>query len=138
MSLQPKPGAVVFAKDVSRMATFYEQLLSMSVKYSDPMKVVLESEAISLVIHGIPEQIAATILLTDPPELRKDTAIKLYFPVSSISDARVQASILGGGINPAFMEWGTECFRACDGFDPEGNVIQVRAHVSEEKAKDVC
>ncbi len=79
-----------------------------------------------LVIHGIPQSIADSIVITDPPIIREETPIKLFLPVSSISEARAKAPALGGKINSASTEWEAGNFRACDGFDPEGNVIQFR------------
>ncbi len=43
-----------------------------------------------------------------------------------IEDARKQAAALGGQVGPKAREWQARGFRACDGFDPEGNVFQVR------------
>jgi predicted enzyme related to lactoylglutathione lyase len=126
MSNKPKAGAVVFAKEVCKVAKFYEQMLSMSVIQTASEKIIIESEELLLVIHGIPKSIADTFIITDPPELRVDMPIKLFFPVSSLSDARAKAPALGGKVNPASTEWETGTFRACDGFDPEGNVIQFR------------
>ena len=36
------------------------------------------------------------------------------------------AERLGGRVKPVHDEWEARGFRACDGHDPEGNVIQVR------------
>ena len=126
MTALPKPGAVVFAKNVSRVARFYEQLLSMSIKQADAGKAVLESDAMVLVIHGIPAHIASTFVITDPPQRRQDTAVKLVLAVPSLADARARAPALGGGVDPASAAWSAAGFTACDGFDPEGNVVQFR------------
>jgi hypothetical protein len=53
----PKPGAVVFAKDLERVARFYEQMFSLSVTLAESSHVVLESADMQLVIHAIPESI---------------------------------------------------------------------------------
>jgi predicted enzyme related to lactoylglutathione lyase len=120
------PGAVVFAKDVDKVAGFYRDLLSLSEKARDTGKVVLESKTYSLVIHGIPDHISQSINISTPPVLRENSAMKLYFPVSSIADARDMASKLGGALKPKDNEWHISNFVACDGYDPEGNVFQVR------------
>jgi len=75
----PKPSAVVFAKNVDRVATFYREMISMSVVHTDHDHVVLGSESMQLVIHGIPKEIADTIRTTDPPEVREGMPIKLWF-----------------------------------------------------------
>lgn len=51
---------------------------------------------------------------------------RLCLPVESIATARTTAARLGGTIRPAGSEWEARGFRACDGHDPEGNVLQVR------------
>jgi predicted enzyme related to lactoylglutathione lyase len=126
MSHQPRVGAVVFAKDLSRVAKFYEELLSMSVVHSESDHIVLESFGYQLVVHAIPKAIADSIDITSPPERRTETPIKLFFSVPSIAMARAKAVALGGGLNAKKHEWGAPGFRACDGHDPEGNVVQLR------------
>jgi len=126
MTNLPKPGAVLFAKDLPRVAKFYESLVSMAVTHSDEGVIVLESANQQLVIHGIPDRIAKTIEITSPPARRTDMAVKLVFPVASIDDARLKAPALGGELNPKKKEFVARGFRACDGCDPEGNVIQFR------------
>ena len=122
----PKPGAVIFAKNIERIAKFYEGVALLAVVHAEPDHVVLESDAIQLVIHGIPKAIADSITITQPPAVREDTPIKLFFPVPSLADARARAAALGGHLNPSQKEWQARGFRACDGHDPEGNVVQLR------------
>jgi len=126
MSNKPKPSAVIFAKNVAQVVKFYEGVLSMSVVHRDSDHIVLNSEDFQLVIHAIPKQIADTIAIAVPPEIREDTAIKLCLPVSSIAEARAKAVALGGKVNAEEREWNGPGFKACDGHDPEGNVVQFR------------
>ncbi len=126
MQRVPKPGAVIFAKDVERLSDFYANVLSLSKIRSEQTKVVLESEHFLLVIHGIPEKIVESIQISCPPTVRDSMPIKLFLPVSSIFEARQIAGSLGGLIESDDSEWRAVGFRACDGFDPEGNVFQVR------------
>jgi catechol-2,3-dioxygenase len=42
MPNQPKPGAVLFAKDLPRVAKFYEGVLGLIIVVADPDKIVLE------------------------------------------------------------------------------------------------
>jgi predicted enzyme related to lactoylglutathione lyase len=125
-----KPGAVVFAKDLVRIARFYEAVCQMTTTHTDKDLVVLESAMQQLVIHGIPKKIAQSITISSPPRPRSDTAVKLVFPVDSIAKARIRAGEFGGGIHPATNEFVARGFRACDGFDPEGNVVQFREDAS--------
>ena len=126
MPNSPKSGAVLFAKDLPRMAKFYEQLLSMTIIIAEVDHIVLESDVFQLVLHAIPKQIAKSITITSPPTRRTDVPVKLIFPVPSIADARPKALALGGKLNPKSKEWEARGFRACDGNDPEGNIVQFR------------
>lgn len=126
---KPKLSAVVFAKNVARVAKFYEGVLSMSIDHADPDHIVLNSEDFQLVIHAIPKQVAEMIAIAVPPEIREDTPIKLCLPVSSIAEARAKATALGGKVRSQEKEWNGPDFKACDGYDPEGNVVQFRERV---------
>jgi predicted enzyme related to lactoylglutathione lyase len=123
---QPLSGAVVYAKDLGRVSAFYAGVLGFRVAHSEGGYVVLESPAFQLVIVAIPEHIAETIDLAEPPVPRTDTPIKLVFPVASIEAARAAAASRGGELNPPEREWQFHGFRVCDGRDPEGNVVQFR------------
>jgi predicted enzyme related to lactoylglutathione lyase len=126
MNSRPKPSAVVFAKDVERLARFYGEVVGMHAVHTDKGLVVLDEDGFQLVVHGIPEQIAATIRVSTPPSIRQDRPIKICLPVPSIDSARTRAAALGGMVGPKAKEWAARDFRACDGYDPEGNVFQLR------------
>lgn len=119
-------GAVLFAKDLARVARFYEGVLGMRRLHAAVGHIVLESPQAQLVIHGIPAHIAAGIRISQPPERRRDLPVKLFFPVASLSEARAKATALGGTLDAPDKEWTARGFRACDGHDPEGNVLQLR------------
>lgn len=129
MSSTPKPGSVVYVKSLERVANFYEKLLSLSVVQAEGDHVILESEAIQLVLHAIPAHIAESISISEPPEVREETPIKLFFPVASIAQARASSPALGGRVWPVEREWEFRGMRVCDGYDPEGNVFQLRQNV---------
>jgi predicted enzyme related to lactoylglutathione lyase len=122
----PKPGAVLFAKDLPGMAQFYAGVVGLSTVHSDADVIVLESANQQLVLHGIPKHIARSIVIASPPKRREDTAVKLVFPVASLVEARERAAALGGELNSKKKEFEARGFRACDGHDPEGNVVQFR------------
>ncbi|WP_343585776.1 hypothetical protein [Herbaspirillum sp.] len=126
MPTQPKAGAVLFAKDVARLAAFYAQVLAVLPKHAEAGKVVIEAEEFLLVIHAMPEAVAAKVQIATPPVLREAVPVKLFLPVRSLAQARIGAQAQGGGLKPAEAEWSAADFRACDGFDPEGNVVQFR------------
>lgn len=119
-------GAVVFARDIDRLASFYEALVPMRRIHAEKDHIVLDSGAVELVIHGIPKRIADAIAIGDPPQAREATPIKLFFQVDSLAAVRAQAPALGGRLSPPSKEWEARGFRACDGVDPEGNVVQFR------------
>ena len=122
MSL-PNVSAVVFVGDVKRMTEFYRTLAAMEVLVAEDGYAVLEISGFQLVIHalrGAPKAGASEI------QLREDSYIKICLPVESIEAARLRAATLGGKIKPKSNEFEARGFRACDGNDPEGNVLQVR------------
>jgi predicted enzyme related to lactoylglutathione lyase len=129
MSDQPGAGAIVYAKDLARVSAFYAGVPGFHVAHSEPDHVVLESPALQLVIVAIPEHIAESIAVADPPVLRTDTPIKLVFQVASIEAVRAAAASRGGELDPPESEWQFQGFRVCDGHDPEGNVVQFRERV---------
>ncbi|ALT78944.1 VOC family protein [Paucibacter sp. KCTC 42545] len=126
MNTRPKPSAVVFAKDVEAMTRFYREVVAMREVHRDAAHVVLDDAGFQLVIHGIPQSIAESFTISQPPEIRDQTPIKICLPVTSLAEARAKAATLGGQLGPAAQEWTARGFRACDGFDPEGNVFQLR------------
>jgi predicted enzyme related to lactoylglutathione lyase len=130
MMTRPKPSVVVFAKSVPRLAKFYREVAGMTTVHEDKDHVVLEQEGFQVVIHGIPKKIAAQVQITEPPQIREETPLKLCLPVTSIDHARLKAAELGGGVGPKGREWEARGFRACDGYDPEGNVFQARESAS--------
>jgi predicted enzyme related to lactoylglutathione lyase len=131
MPQRPKPSAVVFAKDVARLASFYREVAGMAEAQRDKDHVVLDDGGFQLVIHGIPKKIAAQIQITTPPQVREDSALKVCLPVLAIDQARKKAAEFGGQVSPKSKEWEARGFRACDGHDPEGNVFQVRESAAE-------
>lgn len=124
--MPPLPGAVVFAKNLPRVTRYYSEVMGLNLEHEDASHAVLRGGGIELVIHAIPPAIAAGIEIEDPPERRTDTAFKLFFAVPSIAQARQRAADTGGTIDAPGREWTARGFRACDGCDPEGNVVQVR------------
>jgi len=127
MSVPVAYGSVVFAKDVERLSRFYEAVLGLQVLHNAADHWVLRADSgMELVVHGIPPAIAESFSISTPPERREDCALKLFFPVPSLAAARARARALGGGLQGPEREWEMRGFRACDGHDPEGNVLQLR------------
>jgi catechol 2,3-dioxygenase-like lactoylglutathione lyase family enzyme len=122
----PKPSVVLFVNDVARMRAFYEQLASMLVVHDADDHAVLEISGMQVVIHALPQAVREQWPVATPPVVREDSYCKLCLPVASIAAARARAEALGGAIQSPSAEWTARGFRACDGHDPEGNVLQVR------------
>lgn len=124
MSGPAKAGLFIYAKDLSRLAGFYESLLGLSRSHSAVDLVILRSPDIELTLHAIPAAIAATISITSPPERREEAALKFFFTVPSIAEVAAMAPSLGGEALPG--QWQGPGFRVCNVVDPEGNIFQVR------------
>jgi predicted enzyme related to lactoylglutathione lyase len=122
----PKHGAVLFAKDLPRVAAFYREVVGMTQRVTETRLIVLESATYQLVIHGIPKNVADRLNITTPPERRVDLPTKLVFPVARLADARTAAAALGGQVDAPGTQFAARGFVARDGFDPEGNVVQFR------------
>jgi predicted enzyme related to lactoylglutathione lyase len=129
MQSQFVAGAVVYAKDMDRLSRFYSELAGLPIIQRDPGYVLLASASFQLAVVAISPAIAAQITISSPPERREDTAIKLCFAVPSLPAARDAAVRLGGDLNGPEREWEFHGTIVCDGCDPEGNVVQVRASV---------
>jgi len=122
MATKIRPGAVIFTGNLKRLAKFYEAMTGLPVCYTDDKVTVLASDSFEIVIHSL----AAEPAVSEPPLVREDSYIKPFFPVASLSEARAHAAALGGQLRPQNQEWEARGFRACDGIDPDGNVIQFR------------
>jgi RimJ/RimL family protein N-acetyltransferase len=129
----PKPSAVVFVANVPRMTRFYQELASMMVVHGDKGYTVLEVEGFQLVIHALRGEPEVFPVAAGQVPVREDSYIKVCLPVASIAAARDTAQALGRLIKPATAEWESPSrrFRACDGHDPEGNVLQVRENAKK-------
>lgn len=119
-------GAVIYAKEPQLVAAFYEHVAMMHVCHADSHHIELETNAFQLVVLQIPEHIADTIVITSPPVRRENSAIKLVLFVQSIAQARASAVQFGGALNDPDREWEYQGAMVCDGYDPEGNVFQLR------------
>ncbi len=121
----PAPaGALIYAKDLARLSAFYQSLLGLTVRHADDDYHVLAAPGTELIVHAIPPVIAETFEITVPPVLREEAAIKLFFTVPSLADARTRAQALGGDVFEE--EWEGPGFRVRNAHDPEGNILQLR------------
>jgi predicted enzyme related to lactoylglutathione lyase len=122
MTTNARVGVVIFATDHRRLADFYAAVTDLPVRFVDDTIVVLHSDTFELVIHKLPGE----PVVSNPPAPRLDSYIKPFFPVAELASARERAITFGGQLKPADKEWGARGFRASEGIDPEGNIIQFR------------
>jgi catechol 2,3-dioxygenase-like lactoylglutathione lyase family enzyme len=125
VSYQSRTGAVLFAKGLDRVATFYANVLGLAEVHRDGDHILLESPGFQLVVHRIMGGRRSTDVEV-PPARRMSAAIKPVFFVASVANARVVVEAHGGVMEAADKEWEFNGVRVCDGVDPEGNVIQFR------------
>src|SRR5215203_6851679 len=128
MSYGSRIGAVLFAQNLDRVATFYSVMLGLAESNRDDDHIVLESPGFQLVVHRITTGKSTAGGITVPPARRAAAAFKPVFFVPSISRLRGVAQTHGGVMEAADHEWSFNGVRVCDGLDPEGNVIQFREH----------
>lgn len=127
-----RAAAVVYAVDLDRVAGFYGELLGSDwERVAGDGHVSLGTAAFELLVVRVPPHVADTITLTDPPERREETPVKVCLPVDDLALARGTAAELGGVLDPDDRVWVyddpcTGPVRVCDGHDPEGNVFQLR------------
>lgn len=122
----PCPSAVVFVHDLHHVTRFYRALASMDVVHEDDVHVVLGLAGFELVVHLLRHEPPVVLDERGLPPVREDCYLKVCLPVASIAAARDVAAANGGRILPPDREWESRGVRACEGWDPEGNVLQVR------------
>lgn len=111
---------VLFAKNFERVMAFYVGALGMTRAGGDDDHAVLRHDGFELVVHRIPANVAATIVIADPPVRRAWAALRLDYPVASVEDTRKLARSLGGDVDEQPPPWaGSVDFFL--GYDPEGN-----------------
>ena len=118
-----RAGLFVYAKDLERLAIFYETVAAMARRQTTDELVVLQSRDIQLIVHRIPTPIADGIVIVSPP-LRRESALKFFFTVTNIADTSSIVRDLGGTVFPE--QWQGPGFAVNNACDPEGNVFQVR------------
>ena len=123
-----RAGLFIYAKELDRVAGFYETLLGMSRLHASTDLVVLQSQDVQLIVHRVPASIAAGIDIESPPRQRGDCALKFFFSVPSIEAARQIAADFGGQVLDTLYPG--RGFIACNAIDPEGNIFYLREHAA--------
>jgi predicted enzyme related to lactoylglutathione lyase len=117
--------AVLFVKDLSRVAAFYSGALGLSRRTSDDSHSALERSGFELIVHQIPKHIADGMEIEKPPVRRVGGALRLDYPVESIENNRKLARLFGGDIDEDPPAWADRDTNFYLGHDPEGNQFGV-------------
>ncbi|WP_421232834.1 VOC family protein [Aeromonas jandaei] len=125
-----RAGALIYAREPGLLSHFYRTLLQMEIRSQSEQLIVLENGDIQLLVHAIPEPYIGQVVVTTPPVLREQGAIKLFFTVPSLAWAEAKAADLGGGLLP--QQWSGPGFVVRNAFDPEGNILQLREFLNAQ------
>ena len=113
-------GAMLFVKDLSRMTSFYADVLGMTPNEETRQDNWVEFKESQFSLHAIPAPVAAGIQIESPPKPREQTAAKLTFEVPDV-DATLKR-IEAIGLPLLRRPWG-----GIEAVDPEGNVFALCA-----------
>lgn len=120
-------GVLIYASQLDRMSVFYQRVLGLREVHADAMHRVLASADTQLLLHALPPQVAAQVVIASPPEPRETQAIKPFFTVPSLGAAEREVEACGGRVHgPAWPGPGLPVRNVCD---PEGNVLHLRERV---------
>lgn len=123
-----RAGALIYAKDLESLSAFYQGVLPVARVEAGPAHHVLTWPDFQLILHAIPPHIAETFTISVPPVPREETALKLFFTVPSLAAAGDTAARLGGRLFDS--GWEGPGFRARGGWDPEGNIFELRERMA--------
>ena len=113
--------AVLFVRDLPRMTAFYRDVLGLSPIDSGQTQdwVEFRAGAMTLGLHAIPADIAASCTPEIPPRPREGNPLRLDLTVPDVDSEKRRLAALG--VTLLTRPWG-----ACDLVDPEGNVFGLR------------
>lgn len=118
---------VLWVENLEAAADFYAALLGGEKLHSSDDFVNVSSKLNSVMLHKVPDQYAVGI--TMPPMIREDSVMKPVFEVENIQVARQAVANTSGQIKSSDTEQNYGGVVYCDGFDPEGNVIQLSQQI---------
>ena len=119
--------AVLYVSDLGLMASFYERCLGgVRVESDGDGYRILGTGGWELSLVPVPQAIAATFELADPPRRRECSPVKLSFEVANIEALRQVLGAAGGQVDPGPGRAVSRDWRHVDCVDPEGNVVQLR------------
>lgn len=126
----PQPLAplthTLYAKDAPTLARFYAEVLALRMLEKGKTFELLGADGYELAIVQTPADIAASIHIGAPSEPRAEVPLKASYRVPGIERLRPLIARLGGGLKDESSAWTWRGARHLDGWDPEGNVFQLR------------
>ena len=122
-------SVVLWANRFDAVVDFYAALLSADISDKSDDFARVHSDRAEVLIHRVPDQYAVEIAV--PPVLQEENPIKPVFEVADIAGARSAVALSDGQLFGSEREAEYGPWRYCDGFDPDGNVIQVRSAASQ-------
>lgn len=121
---------VIYAQDIARVAEFYARTLSRPIVDRGAGFVLVGDATLEVAIVQMPDTLIAANPLATPPRLREDTPVKPSFLVTDLEAAAASAVAAGGGTKPLGAAWSWRGQLHLDGYDPEGNPVQLRARTA--------
>jgi predicted enzyme related to lactoylglutathione lyase len=118
-------GAVLYVKDLPGLLGFYGSALGLTLRRSEADHAEFDAGGAAFTLVQMPASLASQIVVSQPPQRREDTPIKLILQVASLAAAREAVARGGGEMNPPERQWSWQGRTVCDGHDPEGNVFQL-------------
>lgn len=118
---------VLWVDKFDECAEFYRRLLDGRLEYASAEFVEVCGESGCVLLHRVPAEWSSEI--ASPPLLREQNPMKPVFKVRSIDAARAAVSDSDGLIFGEDREQTHGSSRYCDGFDPDGNVIQLSERI---------
>lgn len=115
---------VIYARDIKRVARFYECTLSLAPREEEDGFIVLGNEAYEVAVVRMAGE--AKVVAAGSAPLRTHAAVKGSFFVADLEQTRAAAEACGGTTRPVSSAWRWRDQLHLDGGDPEGNVVQFR------------
>ena len=107
MSVVPPVPAtmVVYAKDIARVAAFYQRTLCLSTIEEEPGFVVVGDAQLEIAVVRMPEARARDTHVLVPPQVREGTAVKFSFLVDDFERVHREAVAAGGDTKRVTAAW---------------------------------
>ena len=118
--------AVIFARNLVGLTSFYAEALGLMRKASAQDHAVVSGSNLEIVIHQIPGHETTAADAVSQKIRREGAAIRFDFPVSDVAASRSLARARGGDIDELPPPWAERDANFFLGCDPEGNVFAVR------------